>query len=240
MYAIEPLKLLQLLKYPPVLLAILYTSISFGTLVRKRDNHLTSVLPKHLDHILLCRPSVQFLLYHRWVPLLKSQLMTRLLYLGNSLGYLVGSIVGGRWSDYIFIRSTTKYGGEPEPEGRFGLSTWVAVLLCSLGVVVYGWTIDKGFFVIVPEIGTFLFGLGLMLGFSTVTTYFIDAVPGRSSSAVAVNTLIRNTLACVGTILGKPLIEALGNGLCFSVLGGVCAASGIFIWAIIKVRRSPW
>jgi len=32
-YLIEPLKLLQLLRYPPVLLAILYASFLFGTLV---------------------------------------------------------------------------------------------------------------------------------------------------------------------------------------------------------------
>lgn len=33
-YAIEPLKLLRLLKYPPVILAITYGAIAFGTLVR--------------------------------------------------------------------------------------------------------------------------------------------------------------------------------------------------------------
>lgn len=33
-YAIEPLKLLRLLKYPPVILAITYAAIVYGTLVR--------------------------------------------------------------------------------------------------------------------------------------------------------------------------------------------------------------
>jgi len=32
-YIIEPLKLLRLLRYPPVILAIAYVSIAFGTLV---------------------------------------------------------------------------------------------------------------------------------------------------------------------------------------------------------------
>jgi hypothetical protein len=33
-YIIQPLKLLRLLRYPPVILAIAYASVAFGTLVR--------------------------------------------------------------------------------------------------------------------------------------------------------------------------------------------------------------
>jgi len=105
-----------------------------------------------------------------------------------------------------------------------------------LGILMYGWTIDKGLFVVIPEIGTFFFGVGMMITFATTTTYLIDAVPGRSSSAVAMNNLIRNILAAVGAIIGKPMIEALGNGVLFNILAAVGLASSAFIWAIIKVR----
>ena len=162
-------------------------------------------------------------------------LTSRLCYLGNSLGYLVGSLTGGRWSDYVFVRSAEKHGGVLEAEGRFGLNTWVGAVMYPLGLLMYGWTIEKGLFVVIPEIGTFFFGLGMMITFATVTTYLIDAVPGRSSSAVAMNNLIRNILSCTGTIIGKPLIEALGNRVLFSILSGICLSSSIFIWAIIKV-----
>jgi hypothetical protein len=104
-----------------------------------------------------------------------------------------------------------------------------------LGILLYGWTVEYGKFVIIPEVGTFFFGLGMMIVFATVTTYLVDAVPGRSSSAVAMNNLLRNILACVGVIIGKPLITALGNGVVFSILGGVCLASCICIWSIMKV-----
>ena len=53
---------------------------------------------------------------------------------------------------------------------------------------------------------------------------------------MAMNNLIRNAWACIGAVLGKPLIEVLGNGVWFTILGGVCWASVVFIWAIIKVR----
>ena len=168
----------------------------------------------------------------------EDQTNIRLLYLGNSLGYLVGSLIGGRWSDYIFVRSAAKHGGEFEAEGRFGLSTWVGAIMYPLGILMYGWTVEKGLFVIIPEIGTFFFGFGMMLVFSTVTTYLIDAVPGRSSSAVAMNNLIRNILAAIGAIITKPLLEALGNGVLFSILGGIALAASGCIWAIIKVFAS--
>jgi len=150
----------------------------------------------------------------------------------------VGALIGGRWSDFIFVRSAAKHGGELEAEDRFGVNTWTGAIMYPLGLLIYGWAVEKGLFIIIPEIGTFFFGFGMMIVFATVTTYLVDAVPGRSSSAVAMNNLIRNTVAAIGTVIGKPLIEALGNGMLFSILAGICLASSACIWAIMKVRCS--
>jgi predicted MFS family arabinose efflux permease len=133
------------------------------------------------------------------------------------------------------VRSAAKHGGELEPEDRFGINILVGAILYPLGLLMYGWTVEKGLFVIIPEIGTFMFGFGMMIVFATITTYLVDAVPGRSSSAVAMNNLIRNVLACTGAIIGKPVIEAVGNGVMFSILAGICLASSACIWAIMKV-----
>jgi hypothetical protein len=83
----------------------------------------------------------------------------------------------------------------------------------------------KGVFVVVPEIGTFMLGLGIMFCFSTATTYLIDTVPGRSSSTVALNNLVRSILSCIATIVAKPPIDALGNGILFSLVAGIALAS---------------
>jgi hypothetical protein len=147
----------------------------------------------------------------------------------------VGAVVGGRWSDYIFIHSAAKHGGVLEAEGRFGISTWLGAVMYPLGLLLYGWTLQYGEFVVIPEIGTFFFGLGMMIVFATVTTYLVDAVPGRSSSAVALNNFVRSLFACVGTIIGKPLVAALGNGVLFSILTGVGLVSSACIWCITKV-----
>jgi hypothetical protein len=52
-YIIEPLKLLRLLRYPPVLLAIAYVSFAFGSLVISLFNDLTVVLSEHFHYIFI-------------------------------------------------------------------------------------------------------------------------------------------------------------------------------------------
>ena len=47
----------------------------------------------------------------------------------------------------------------------------------------YGWTIEKGLFVIVPEIGTFFFGLGMMIG-GIVATLTDDAARLQRGAAL--------------------------------------------------------
>src|SRR5271155_5784870 len=101
------------------------------------------------------------------------------------------------------------------------MNTWFGALVYPLGLIAYGWTVEQQTFVVFPEISTFFSGLGMIIVFSTVMTYLVDAVPGRSSSAVALNNLIRTTLGCIGVLVGNPLIDALGNELLFTILGSV-------------------
>lgn len=58
-YVIEPLKLLRLLRYPPVLLSIAYASFAFGALVRLGRRLLIEVLFEHLHYLLIFRCAVQ-------------------------------------------------------------------------------------------------------------------------------------------------------------------------------------
>jgi MFS family permease len=214
MYAIEPLKLLRLLQYPPVILSIAYASVAFGAL------YIMNISVTYTFSI---------------APYNYNSTIVGLLYLGNSVGYLFGSVLGGRWSDYVFVRAAAKHGGVLEAEDRFGINAWVGVVMYPLGQLMYGWTVEKGLFVAIPEVGTFFMGFGMMIVFGTVTTYLIDAVPGRSSSAVAMNNLFRNILGCIGAVIGEPLIAAVGNGVLFSIVCGVALASSACIWAITRV-----
>lgn len=59
-----------------------------------------------------------------------------------------------------------------------------------------------------------------------------EFMPKRASSGVALNNLARGTLACVGSIVAQPLMDAMGNGWLFTGLGAITAASSVVIWSL--------
>lgn len=81
-------------------------------------------------------------------------------------------------------------------------------------------------------IANFFYGIGSMLIFAMVTTMLTEFMPQRSSSGVALNNLIRNIFSCGGGIVGAPLIQAIGNGWLFTILGLWALCSCAVIWAM--------
>lgn len=78
----------------------------------------------------------------------------------------------------------------------------------------------------------FFFGVGTMLIFGMATTMLTEFMPKKSSSGVALNNLMRNICSCGGSLVTAPLINALGNGWVFTIVGLWCLASMVVIWAM--------
>lgn len=83
-------------------------------------------------------------------------------------------------------------------------------------------------------IANFFYGVGSMLIFAMVTTMLTEFMPKKASSGVALNNLMRNIFSCVGGIVGAPLIDAIGNGWLFTILGLWAFSSAAVIWAMKK------
>ena len=81
-------------------------------------------------------------------------------------------------------------------------------------------------------IANFFFGVGSMLIFSMVTTMLTEFMPRKSSNGVAVNNFMRNIFSCVGAVVAVPVIDAIGNGWLFTILGLAALASSGVIWAM--------
>ena len=133
---IDPLKILLYLRHPPVLLTVYYASITFGSLY---------VLNISIEHTF------------KHVPYEFSALATGLLYIPNSLGYVVISTFGGCWMDLIMQREALKTNRIDDkgkliylPEDRMRENAWLGAFLYPFGLLCYGWTIDKGAFWIIP------------------------------------------------------------------------------------------
>ncbi|GLI76588.1 hypothetical protein PoHVEF18_004861 [Penicillium ochrochloron] len=222
---IDPLKIVLYLQYIPVLLSVYYASIAFGSLY---------VLNVSVEHS-FGKPPYNF-----------STIIIGLLYIPNSVGYVVASLFGGRWMDSIMQREAKKANrydekGRPiyRPEDRMRENAWLGAFLYPAALIWYGWTVDRGVFWLVPMIANFFFGIGSMLIFSMVTTMLTEFMPKKSSEGVALNNFMRNIFSCVGSLVTAPIINGIGNGWLFTILGLVSFASSSVIF-LMRVFGPRW
>ncbi|KAE8379662.1 major facilitator superfamily domain-containing protein [Aspergillus bertholletiae] len=225
MALIDPLKIVLYLRYPPVLLTVYYASITFGSLY---------VLNVSVEHTFGSDP------YNF------TTILVGLLYIPNSLGYVVASTFGGRWMDNIMQREARKAQRYDEngnliyhPEDRMRENAWLGALLYPAALIWYGWTADRGVFWLAPMIANFFFGIGSMLIFSMATTMLTEFMPKKASSGVALNNFMRNIFSCVGSLVTAPIIDAIGNGWLFTILGIVAFLSSSVLFAM-KVFGPRW
>ncbi|KAL9006533.1 MAG: hypothetical protein Q9188_000693 [Gyalolechia gomerana] len=217
---VDPLKIILYLRFPAVSITVYYASITFGVLY---------MLNISLEDT-FSKPPYSF-----------STIQVGLLYIPNSMGYFLGSLFGGRWTDRIMAREAKRAGRRDEkgkliyrPEDRMRENAWIAAFLYPAALIWYGWTAQKGVHWVVPLIANFWFGLGSMLVFAMATTMLTEFMPKKASSGVAVNNFVRNIFSCIGAVTAEPLISAIGNGWLFTGLGVIAMASSVVIWAMRK------
>ncbi|KAI9373839.1 major facilitator superfamily domain-containing protein [Aspergillus egyptiacus] len=225
MIFLDPLKIILYLRYAPVLLTVYYAAITFGSLY---------VLNVSIEHT-FDSPPYNF-----------STLIVGLLYIPNSLGYVVSSIFGGKWIDRIMereARRANRYDANGKlifrPEDRMRENAWLGAMLYPAGLIWYGWTADRGVYWLAPMVANFFFGVGSMLIFSMVTTMLTEFMPRKSSEGVALNNFMRNIFSCVGSFVTAPIIDAIGNGWLFTIVGLVAFASSAVI-LVMKVWGPRW
>lgn len=224
-YFVDPLKIILYLRYPAVSITVYYASITFGSLYLLNISVETafSAAPYSFNTIII-----------------------GLAYIPSSIGYILASFFGGRWTDAIMAREARRAGRCDErgkliyrPEDRMRENAWIAAILYPGALVWYGWAVEKGVHWAVPLVATFFFGVGSMLVFAMATTMLTEFMPKKASAGVAVNNFVRNIFSCVGAIVAQPLISAIGNGWLFTGVGAIAAASSVVVW-LMKRYGPRW
>ena len=133
---IDPLKIILYLRYPAVLITVYYASITFGSLY---------ILNISLEST-FAQPPYNF-----------TTIEVGLTYIPNSIGYVMASLYGGKWTDTIMAREAKKAGRYDEngklvyrPEDRMRENAWIAAFMYPAALIWYGWTADKHVYWIVP------------------------------------------------------------------------------------------
>ncbi|ODQ63320.1 MFS general substrate transporter [Nadsonia fulvescens var. elongata DSM 6958] len=214
---ISPMRTLRILRYPPVFLSIMCSTYCFFCL------YLMNI---RLEST-FSRPPYNF-----------SNTLVGLIYLPNSVSYIVASLINGSWSDKNIKRSIAKH-GKLIPEKRIAINVYLGSIIYPASLIFFGWTSDKKVFWLVPLIGTFCFGAASMILFGTFLTYLVDALPGRGSSGVALNNLCRMTGAFIASFTADPLAEAMGSGWMFT-MWSLIAYFLIGLLILIKKRGDHW
>ncbi|EAW15370.1 putative MFS transporter [Aspergillus clavatus NRRL 1] len=212
--AAAPLPKLKLLLVPPIALAVSYVSICFASLYC-----FNTTLPYAYS-----APPYNF-----------SSIEVGLCYISNCLGYAIGSVAGGRLSDAKLRRYQQTHDGQINPVERLK-TVWFGVGFVPVGLLCYGWLVEKQVFWFAPLVGAFLFGLGLMLITSTIMPFLVDVKPGVGASVVADLNLVRNILAAIGTVVSPIAVASIGYGWWMTILAILCSLGVICM--VIVVWRS--
>ncbi|EWZ37285.1 major facilitator superfamily domain-containing protein [Fusarium oxysporum f. sp. albedinis] len=225
-FLIDPLGVLLYLRFPPVLITVLLAAIAFGSL------YVVNIAIQQK----FSRDPYNF-----------GQLSIGLMYIPSGLGYICGSLFGGRWIDKIMAREARKAGRYDEdgkliylPEDRMRENAWVMTTIYPLALLMFGWVLRYGLHPVVPCLALFFFGISSMLVFSVATTMLTELIRKRSSSGVAINNFVRNTLSCIGAIVAAPWINAINVGWVFTILCICCLIISYVSIILLRKNATKW
>ena len=134
---------------------------------------------------------------------------TGLTFLGLMVGMLLAIASSPLWhKNYLrLLHNNPERKSEPEfrlPPAIFG--SW----FCVIGLFIFAWTITSSIHYIIPIIGTAFFGFGIILVFSGIFTFLVEAYPLYAASALSANSFARSSFAAAFPLFGVQMYETLG------------------------------
>jgi len=146
-----------------------------------------------------------------------SSLQRSLAYICPGASLIIGSISGGRISDYLRKKMIAKDPEHYVPEHRFSLQL-IGLFISMGGILGYGWLVDRHVHVASVFVFTFLGGFGMTWVFVTTTTYLTECSTRQPATNVAIGNFFRNVAAAISSVIIDILIKKMGFGWCFTGL----------------------
>ncbi|CAG8619719.1 18042_t:CDS:2 [Gigaspora margarita] len=184
----NPFLPLSLLRYPNLSLPILYMSITFS-MVYVQNTLIPITFSTKYN---MSTSNIGFI------------------FLSIGVGFSLGSIISGSFSDFILTKNREKYGSIC-PEMRINC-IWLGSVIVPASLAAYGWFIVKDLHIALPITAMFFFGFGAYIVFNGSSTYLIDAFPGKGASAISVYNFFRSIASSIMSFAATPLENALGTG----------------------------
>lgn len=159
-----------------------------------------------------------------------TEIQIGLMYLPMAGGSIVAAFIVGPSLNWNYRRHAKRLGmqlarGRQDdlsdfPIERSRIEIGLPLLALSTCVLfVWGWALQYQTSLAVPCVLLFLMGVG-MIGFSNASMVLVtDMYPGRAGAATAANNLTRCLLGAAATAAINPMVNGVGAGWAFSILG---------------------
>lgn len=185
-------------------------------------------------------------------------------YLVVGIAMVIGSITGGRFSDWRRARVARAVGEEKVvPEVRLVDQIW-GVVLCAAGLVMFGWFVDKRVHPAATLVATFLStyilsftlpcledrastdenviiaGFGMSWIFVASNAFLTECIHQQAAGAFALGNMLRNPAAAVAAAIIEPLVRHMGWGWCFTGLAILNAVVVGVAVVLLRVKSVGW
>ena len=140
-----------------------------------------------------------------------------LMYLPLGIGFILGTLFFRYAIDVAYRRLTKSNGGVAKPEYR------LPCLVCGgvgipIGLIIYGWSVEKRLHWIVPSVGMCIFGFTLVAVFQSIQNYLIDMNNRFAASSVAAAAVFRSCFGFSFPLFAPAMYDRLhygwGNTMC--------------------------
>jgi multidrug resistance protein len=176
-----------------------------------------------------------------------NELQIGLSYLPRGAGIIIGGYCNGKWMDYNYNVTARRIGlvvdkvaGDdlqhfPIERARSRGSYWL-LLISTATLIGYGWAVENNSHVSILLVLQFVQGFWGTCFYTIYNTLLVDVFPESPSTAAAAASITRCAMAAAGVAVLQPLLNALGRGWYFTILG---IWSGLFgALAVWFIRRN--
>ncbi|OJA16099.1 hypothetical protein AZE42_10598 [Rhizopogon vesiculosus] len=113
------------------------------------------------------------------------------------------------------------------------LPLWM-IIFCT-ATAGYGWSLQARATIAVPLVLQFVIGFSEIAVLTTVQTLLVDLVPSQGSSVTACNNLVRCSMGALLVSMIDLILDQLGVGWTFVLLGGICFISLPLVWLAVCI-----
>ena len=147
-------------------------------------------------------------------------------YWALAVGMLAGAQVCRPLNKWFYLRLKSRDPeGQGRPEFRVPMIAAGGVAL-PIGLLWYGWSAKAAVFPLIPDLGIFVFAMGIVTVLSCTSLYLVDAYRQQSASATGAVNVLRTLAAFAFPLFSKRLYEELGYGWGNTVLAGLSIGLG--------------